>query len=327
MRATVPSAPLMRGRLPAALCLLGAALGLSGCGLGGGQDAQSPSQGVTLRVTEDFGSERVAVGAEPRAAEGDTIARLVGRLTDLDLGDDGTVEGIEGRSGGEEDGRTIGWSAYVNGVAPNGPPARSVLAPGDRVWWDLHDQGAAPRVPAVVGSFPEPFRSGLEGKRIPARIECAEPSSRECDEVGERLERAGVAETSRSVLSQREEGGVLRVLVGRWSQLRLDPVAQQIERGPRVSGVFARFEDEGRRLILLDEEGRPARTLEAGAGLIAATRQGDSRPTWVVTGTDAVGLAAATGALQERLLAQRFAVALDGGQAISAPVTTPGFVP
>lgn len=319
---------MLRGRLSPALCLLGVLFGTAGCGLASDDGSKPTSQGVTLRVTEDFGAERVARGAEARATEGDTAQRLLDRLTDVELDSSKRVISIEGRASVDQDGRTFGWSLYVNGIARDpASAATTAIAPGDRVWWDLHDQGAAPAVPAVVGSFPEPFRAGIEGKRVPVRIECAEPSARECDEVAQRLEDSGVRETSRSVLSQREEGGVVRVLVGRWSQLRLDPTAQEIERGPRASGVFARFDATGRRLTVLDQQGRPARTLEAGAGLIAATQQGDARPTWVVTGTDAVGLAAAASGLRESLLSQRFSVAIDSGQTVPAPVTVSGVSP
>lgn len=304
-------------------CVL-AALVAAGCGLAGGP-GDPPAEGVTLRVTEDFGSEEVADGSQAGVSAGDTVMRLLQRRLDVDTRPGGTsVQGLEGRSQGEEDGRPVEWSYYVNGIEPGVGPAEFALSEGDRVWWDLHDRGAAMRIPAVVGSFPEPFLSGYRGKRIPVRIECAERVDRACDEVAERLSRAGVKATSKAVLTQREEGGVLRVLVGRWSDLRKDPTAMRLEQGPAASGVYARFDPSGRRLDVLDPQARVARRLGAGAGLVAATRQGESRPVWFVTGTDAVGLAAAAAALEETLLAQRFAVAIENGRAVPAPVTVPG---
>ena len=96
---------------------------------------------------------------------------------------------------------------------------------------------------------------------------------------------------------------VLRVIVGPWSRVRADPVARTIEAGPQASGVFARFAGDGKRLDLLDELGQGVRTLRAGGGLIAATAQQAQQPTWVITGTDDVGVAAAAAALQEDRLA------------------------
>ena len=48
------------------------------------------------------------------------------------------------------------------------------LHAGDHVWWDRHDWSATESVPAVVGSFPEPFVDGYGGKRLPLRIECTQ---------------------------------------------------------------------------------------------------------------------------------------------------------
>jgi hypothetical protein len=299
-----------------------AVLGLAGCGLGGGSDGPD---GVTLRVTEDFGAESVTRQSQPRIPTGDTVMRMLDRKLDVETRYGGTfVQSLDGRGGGRVDGRPVDWFYYVNGIEAEVGAAEFKLSQGDEVWWDLHDWGTAMRIPAVVGSFPQPFLSGYRGKRIPVRIECAQPEGRECDEVAERLQRAGVERTSRSALSQRDEGGVLRVLVGQWRDLRLDPTAQLIERGPAESGVFARFDRAGRKLDVLDSRGRTARTLRSGAGLVAATKQGDSRPVWVVTGTDDVGLAAAAAALEGTVLTQRFALAIENGQAVPAPTTTLG---
>ena len=34
------------------------------------------------------------------------------------------------------------------------------------------------RVPAIVGAFPEPMRHGIEGKRLPVRVECEDSGRR-----------------------------------------------------------------------------------------------------------------------------------------------------
>ena len=80
----------------------------------------------------------------------------------------------------------------------------------------------------------------------------------------------------------------------------------------------------GRRVVLLDELGRDARTLRSGTGLVAATAQEGQQPTWLVTGTDDVGVAAAAAALQEDRLRDRFALAIEAGQGIPLPVDGPG---
>ena len=62
-------------------------------------------------------------------------------------------------------------------------------------------------------------------------------------------------------------------------------------------------------LTLLDDRGRVAETLTAGAGLVAALRPDEGPPTWVVTGTDRIGVGAAIELLNEEGLRDRFAAA------------------
>jgi hypothetical protein len=118
------------------------------------------------------------------------------------------------------------------------------------------------------------------------------------------------------------EGGDenLRVLVGPWSTLRADRAARLVDQGPRASGVYARFSDDGRSLALLDSDGHAVRTLGPGSGLIAATAYEDQPPTWFVTGTDAAGVAAAVQAFDEATLGTRFARGVGDHRGIPLPV-------
>ncbi|MGH2948969.1 MAG: DUF4430 domain-containing protein [Solirubrobacteraceae bacterium] len=304
-------------RLAPALCAL--ALLAGGCGVGEGE----PSDGdVTLRVTRDFGVEPLREEVEEGAREGDTVMRLLQRSYEVDTRyGGGFVQEIDGVGGGREDGRRVDWFYYVNGIeAPLGAVEREV-ASGDRVWWDHHTWEAAQRIPAVVGSYPEPFATGTEGKRFPVRLVCAGAVERSCDEVATRLQEAGVEQLSRAVIEQSPGEEVLRVLVGRWADVRRDAVARGLERGPGTSGVFARPAPSGTELMLLDTAGRPVRTLRAGAGLVAATAVQAQAPTWIVTGTDDVGVAAAAAALAEERLEERFAVAVEDGKDVPVPIT------
>ena len=38
-------------------------------------------------------------------------------------------------------------------------------------------------MPAVVGSFPEPFLNGIGGKRLPVRVECTDVAGSACRTV------------------------------------------------------------------------------------------------------------------------------------------------
>jgi hypothetical protein len=307
--------------------LLLALLPVAGCGFGAGDETGD----VTLTVTRDFGTVALHEGAEQQKEavdEGDTVMRVLQRSYDVKTRySGGFVQGIDGVSGGREDGRRADWFYYVNGIeAPVGAAERRVTG-GERVWWDHHQWEVAQRVPAVVGSFPEPFRSGSDGKRFPVRLVCQTDDERTCDEVQTRLEDAGIEQLTRATLEQSGGHEVLRVIVGRWAEVRDDPVVRSLERGPGSSGVFARPTSTGDAIVLLDDNGQPVRTLRGGAGLVAATTFEAQAPTWIVAGTDDVGLAAAAAALTEERLEQHFALAVDGGDDVPLPVAGPGTGP
>ena len=301
------------------LALLLLCVAVAGCGVGSG--GSSSGGGAEVTVSRNFGAEQVGHDTSKSIPGGETVMRQLQRKFTVDTRyGGGFVQEIEGVSGGRRSGRPVDWFYYVNGIEAEEGAASRRLEPGDRVWWDHHDWGAAMRIPAVVGSFPEPFLNGAQGKKLPIRIDCTEDALRECREVRERLENAGAKVGGTGTLGTRAGPGVLRLLVGRWSDVRLDPTARRLEKGPKVSGVFARPDEAGNRFELLDPRGATVRTLGPGSGLVAATRFLDQQPTWVVTGTDQVGVAAAAAALLEARLKDHFAIALEKGREVPLPL-------
>jgi hypothetical protein len=312
------------GGLIAAVVLIGAAAAAIGLRTGSG-DVGGP---VALTVTREFGAQEVADQDNAHAKSDDTVMRLLERDFDVRTRyGGGFVQEINGLAGGREDGRPVDWFYYVNGIESSVGAAQRKVAAGDHIWWDRHVWQAAQRIPAVVGSFPEPFLAGEGGRRIPVRLVCQAGVARTCDEVQQRLTDGGVTGVARSTVEQGPGQEVLRVIVGRWADVRRDPVARTLERGPGASGVFARVDPSGRRITLLDELGNPVRTLGPGAGLVAATAQEGQQPTWLVTGTDDVGVDAAAAALQEDRLKDHFALAVAAGHDIPLPTAEPGSGP
>lgn len=309
----------MRGaaRAAAAVAALAAA-SVAGCGLGPGRG----TGGVDLNVTRDFGQARVGAARAARAPGSETVMRFLQRSFSVQTRyGGGFVQAIDGLAGGVQGGRRIDWFYYVNGIEADRGAAAFQLHRGDRVWWDRHDWTATPRVPAVVGSFPEPFVHGTEGRRLPVRLQCAPDASGACDAVASKLVRLGVV-VGRASLGTQPEANTLRVLVGPWREVRDDPAARRLEGGPAASGVYVRFAAGGSRLVLLDAAGVARRRLgpRSGAGLIAATRLSDQPPTWLVTGLDAGGVGAAAGAFDESTLRDRFALATAAGGVLSLPL-------
>jgi len=291
---------------------------IAGCGLGAGP---APG-GVQLTVTRDFGARVLGRSTAPKVRGAETVMSLLLRNDKVTTKyGGGFVESIAGLSGGQEaGGDPLDWFYYVNGIeAPKGAAATNVH-PGDHVWWDLHDWSQTDDIPAVVGSFPEPFLNGVEGKRLPVRVECAAAQSGPCRTVIARLRALGVP-AAVAAIGSGAEPDALQVVVGGWTAVHGDPSVQSIEQGPRASGVYARFATNGQTLTLLDGQGRTTATLTAGAGLVAATRDVEKAVVWVVSGTDEAGVERAARALQESVLRNRFALAVT---ASGAQLPVPG---
>ena len=296
--------------LAAALALF--AMAVAGCGLGPGKDEGD----VSLTVTRGYGTQ-VMLQKTDSIRESDTVIRLLDRNADITTRyGGGFIQSIDGLAGSQSGGRRSDWFFYVNGIESPIGSAEYDPSGGDRIWWDYRDWTAAMRVPAVVGSWPEPFVHGFQGQRFQAKVDCSGQIKRVCDSVAAKIRDAG------GRLAQGQSGErPAEVLVGTWPALQWSPTARRLSGSPSDSGVFARFVSIRRPLLeLLNQQGQPAGSIGKGGGLIAALRPGEGPPTWVVTGTDAKGVAAAA-ALLGPALRNHYAVAIQpGAGATEVPV-------
>jgi hypothetical protein len=289
--ATVARAMSPRSARALALVLVVAAL--AGCGT----SADTSRDEIALTVTRDFGAQDLIALRHERVPPAGGLARILQRYPN--------TRGAQ--------------SLFVNGILADEPAATLEVHGGDRVWLDQHARGPAPASPAVVGAFPEPFLHGVDGKRLPVRVECDDPRAGACAAVAEKLVSLGVV-AGRSIISRSAADETVRILVAPWKRLRgREFEADSLDAGPRSSGVYARFDASARRLLVLDASGRVARTLGAGTGLVAATRAQQRQPVWFVTGTDGAGVDAAARALDESVLSDRFALAISGDRAVAVP--------
>jgi hypothetical protein len=295
------------------------AIAIPGCGLGAGKGTSN----VTLTVTRNFGGTRIAQLTETRVPGSETVMRALERHLRVGLRyGGGPVESIDGQSGSSV---RRDWFYYVNGVeAPRGAASTAVHR-GDRIWWDLHDWAATHSVPAVVGSFPEPFLHGTGGRRLPTVIQCGADVSAACKRVSAELASLGVPVATQAIGTGSGTDS-LGVVVGTWRDVRAEIVASLIQQGPASSGVYARFGSGGSggsggsSLELLDPHAHGLESLASGAGLIAATAEGSAVPTWLITGTDQAGVDAAAAALTPAALRDHFALAVHEGNRIPLPL-------
>jgi Domain of unknown function (DUF4430) len=300
-------------RLAAATALFAAAA--AGCGLGPGKDQGE----VTLTVTRDYGGQ-VMFQKTDSIKQSDNVLRVLDRNAEITTRyGGGFIQSIDGLAGSESDGRSSDWFFYVNGIESPIGSAQYDLSAGDRIWWDYRDWTAAMRVPAVVGSWPEPFLHGFQGKHYDAAVECAGPPP-PCDRVGDRLAAAGVQAVATSPPGIGRPPATIEVVVGTWNAVRANPATASLSSGPDRSGVFARFVGTKRPLLELENErGEPAGSIGKGGGLVAALRKGDDPPVWVVIGTDGKGVGAAAN-LIGGALRNRYAVATQPG---AGPIGVP----
>jgi Domain of unknown function (DUF4430) len=266
-------------------------------------------------VTKGFGSEPVGDVTKSQVPGSETVMRMLERSFRVQTRyGGGFVEAINGASGNSA---RRDWFYYVNGIEAAKGAATTAVHRGDRIWWDLHDWTATNDVPAVVGSFPEPFLHGSGGRRFPTTLECTSDAAAACAQASKRLHGEGVPVASQGLGTGSGQAS-LSVLVGPWSELRGVIAARLIARGPATSGVYARFAGGG--LQLLDPRGRLVRTVSGDAGLIAATADHASAPTWLITGTDSAGVLAAARALSPARLRNHFALAVHDRTDIPVPV-------
>ena len=132
----------------------------AGCGLGAGAGVGK----VSLRVTRDFGAAQVSAPLREDASESDTVMRVLDRDAEIETSYGGRyVRAIDGLSEATRGGRRYDWFFFVNGIEASVGAADFALRGGEAIWWDYRDWSRALYVPAVVGSWPEPFADGYEG--------------------------------------------------------------------------------------------------------------------------------------------------------------------
>lgn len=290
-----------------------AALALGGCGFGAGPGTKDAS----IQVTQNFGTESIGSASEKHVSGSETQMSLLQKHFNVATRyGGGFVSTIDGHSeGGHDD-----WFYYINGIlAPEGAALTDVHK-GDHVWWDLHDWTANNGVPAVVGSFPEPFTNGTGGKEFPTVLACANDTQKACDIIGSELHKYGIKAGLQGLGTGATDE--LAIVVGTWQEIRGTIAAELVGAGPNTSGVYAQFVGRrGQALELDNPKGEVTRTLHGDSGMIAAAEQQQAgEPSWLVTGNSPAAVTAAARAMTPSQLRNHFAVVVSDGHVIPVPL-------
>jgi hypothetical protein len=243
-------------------------------------------------ISHDFGTARVR---EARVAPDQSVLTALQSAARV-ASKNGFVEGIDGHRGslsGQRD-----WLYFVNGVQADVGAAEYVLRAGDVAWWDLRSWRGYMHVPAVVGSWPEPFVHGY-GRRPPA-VAADPPLDAPLRQAGARLVTGDAP---------------YRVRVGADADLRRrDPAWRRAVADRETAGQTA-WNERGRVRVWHAGRGR-AEEIPGGRAVIAAVPTGDTAADGVllvVAGVDAAAAQAAAAAVVATppLLARRYAVVVD----------------
>jgi Domain of unknown function (DUF4430) len=287
----------VKRRAAATLAVL--ALAVAGCH---SKSKPAPAAGApraSLAVTRDFGMRPLI---DQRVAPGQTVMTALRGVARIGTRYGGRfVQSIDGISGSLT--RARDWTYFVNGLEARVGATEVTLHAGDRVWWDFHAWADLPTVPAVVGSFPEPFLHGTG--RPPKLVEV-----RGSQALLTALRRDG-ARTGRAASRW-------RVLVGSDASLRADAAYRQATRSPLAQGLTVSMRNG--RVIGYVGGGKLLPLPSARAAIFAIRTSGGA--TLYVTGVDAgAATRAATELATHPAIAQhRYAIALDAKGHVVAQV-------
>jgi hypothetical protein len=252
---------------------------------------------ASISVTRDFGTRPLL---DRSVAPGQTVMTALRGVARIDTRYGGRfVQSIDGISGSLR--RAKDWTYFVNGLEARVGATDVTLHAGDRVWWDFHAWADLPTVPAVVGSFPEPFVHGTGRPQEPVDV-------RGSDALRNALRAAGAR-----VGSARSPW---RVLVGSDAALRWDATYRRATRSPLEQGLTVSM--RAGRVVGYVGGGALAPLPTARAAVFAVRSSGGA--TLYVTGVDASAASAAAAALAAHPshAHHRYAIALDAnGHAVA----------
>jgi hypothetical protein len=271
--------------------------GAEGTVAAGGLDRDSTA---TVVVTRDFGRELVLereTVIEPGTSAMEALQAVAEVATKYGGRFISSIRGIAGGNGGTED-----WFIYINGIAANVGAGDIVLRAGDVEHWDFRDWSYRQFIPAIIGDYPQPFRSGSGADALPTLVVYEEPFAAEAGSLVEALEKDGVAPVS-AVGSDTLSGDArgrsnLIIIAGPGNAL-----VSEMNKAHKQLGLYAYFDEGG--IVVLDAKGELSAEYGPGTGLLQATQNpwnprgvgAGENVAWTVTGVDADGVRSAAAAL------------------------------
>ena len=258
-------------------------------------DIDSPYK-VNLIVTRDYGHKKIFaknVGLVRDEVGMEVLFRNLDIQTAYGGGFVNAINGLESQytffTG--KDRKKLDWFYWVNGILAPVGIAEYRPQPGDVIWWDYHDWSMTMFIPAVVGSYPQPFKSGFGGKNPGTVIMYTDGYK----EDAEKLKQSLVDKEVTQVDTAAYDPGVIQqpkkyyILLGQWGKLsENNDHLKDINTKNKLAGIYAKFDDG--KLQALDFKGKAVASYEHSGAIYAyGASIGSLNPVWMVTGTDDQG--------------------------------------
>ncbi|MBV1818381.1 DUF4430 domain-containing protein [Clostridium cochlearium] len=255
-------------------------------------DIKSPYK-VELVVTKDFGHSKMFsnnVGLVKDEVGMEVLFRNLDIQTAYGGGFVNAINGLESKftffSGADR--KKEDWFYWVNGIlAPIGV-AEYRPADGDTIWWDYHEWNTTMFIPAVIGSYPEPFRNGFGGKNPGTVIMYTEKFKK----AAEMLKKSLLDKDVKSIDVVPYDGNGIEkpdkyhILLGTWDELAKDSKRlKDMNWKNKLQGVYVEFKDG--KLNALDNTGKAVKSFDKGGAIYATSSgMGSIVPVWLVTGNN-----------------------------------------
>ncbi|SHJ87712.1 DUF4430 domain-containing protein [Paramaledivibacter caminithermalis] len=260
-------------------------------------DIESPYH-VNLVVTRDFGHTKI-FGKNVGLVKDEVGMEVMFRNLDIQTAYGGgfvnAINGLESKftfyTGAERE--KMDWFYWVNGILAPVGIAEYRPQPDDVIWWDYHDWSTSMFIPAVIGSYPQPFKNGFGGKNPGTVIMYTEDFEQEAQKLKASLIDKGVKEVEITPYNQSVLGKIKKyyILLGKWKDLSNDSkLLQKINTKNKLIGFYVKFHED--KLYSLNFKGKVIKVYDEKAGVIHAhsSGMGSTKPIWLVTGIDDEGV-------------------------------------
>lgn len=253
---------------------------------------------INLIVTSDFGHTKM-FGKNVGLVKDEVGMEVMFRNLDIQTAYGGgfvnSINGLQSKftffTGSER--KKQDWFYWVNGVlAPIGIGEYRPQS-DDEIWWDYHDWSMTMFIPAVIGSYPQPFKNGFWGKNPGTVIMYAKEFKDGAEKLKKSLISRGVKEVDISPYDSTalEKPSKYYILLGKWDDLSKESeLLQKTNKKSKLVGVYAKFDED--KLHSLNFKGKIIKSYDKKAGAIYANASGmgSTNPIWFVTGIDEEGV-------------------------------------